>query len=151
MGFSISSNRITEYGFLLTFSVKLTSLVITYISGRRTDELGNGVFFHILGHVHADHGILVAEYCLSQGFAKLGLANACGTQEQEAAYPDAWGLSGRLCPADGTGNGAHCLILPDDAAVDDFLHFQKTLVSSSVRLVTGTPVQLDTTAAMSSA
>ena len=38
---------------------------------------------HILGHIKADHGVLIAEHRLCQRFAQLRLADACGAEEQE--------------------------------------------------------------------
>ena len=43
------------------------------------------MLFHILGHIDADHGVLVAEHGLAQGAAQRCLAHARGPQEQNRA------------------------------------------------------------------
>jgi hypothetical protein len=43
------------------------------------------VLLHVLGHVDADHGLLVVEHELGQRTRQLGLADAGGTDEEERA------------------------------------------------------------------
>ena len=51
--FSTSSNRITWYGRRRTASVSSAALVVADVAGRRTDQPGDGVPLHVLGHVEA--------------------------------------------------------------------------------------------------
>ena len=36
---------------------QLARFVIAHIAGRRTDQLGDRVLFHILGHIHPNQGV----------------------------------------------------------------------------------------------
>ena len=65
---------------------ELAALVVADVSRRRADEARDGVFFHVLGHVYAHHVALVVEETLGEGFCQLGLADAGGAEEEEAAY-----------------------------------------------------------------
>jgi hypothetical protein len=106
---------------------------------------------HILGHVDADHGVLVAEHGLGQRLAQLGLAHAGGAQEQERADGALGILQPHAAAADGPGHGLYGLVLAHHALVELLLHVEQPLALVSVRRVTGMPVHSATTAAMSSA
>ena len=62
---------------------ELAALLVAHISGRRAHQTGHRVLLHVLGHVDADHGVLVAEHGLGQGLAQLGLAHTGGTQNRK--------------------------------------------------------------------
>ena len=62
---------------------ELAALLVTYIAGRRAYQTGDGVLFHVLGHIDTHHGVLIAEHGLSQRLAQLGLAHTGGAEEQE--------------------------------------------------------------------
>ena len=57
---------------------ELATLVVAHVSGRGTDELGDRVLLHELGHVEGDEGVLAAKEELGQGLGELGLAHAGG-------------------------------------------------------------------------
>ena len=65
---------------------KLTALVITHISRRRTNESRHAVALLILTHIYTHHHILIVKHHLCQGLGQLGLTHAGGTQEDETAY-----------------------------------------------------------------
>ena len=46
------NNRIRVCPHLIT---ELSALLVSYISRRRTDHLGNRMFLHIFRHVYTDH------------------------------------------------------------------------------------------------
>ena len=62
---------------------QLSCIVIADIAGRRTDDAGNGVLFHIFGHVKADQGIGGIEQLRGECLHKLGLTDTGGTCENE--------------------------------------------------------------------
>ncbi len=65
---------------------QLTSILVAHISGRCAHQTGGGVTFHELGHVQLDGGFFTAKHELGEGLCQLGLADACGTDEQEVGY-----------------------------------------------------------------
>ena len=64
---------------------KLPALLVANITGRGTDQPGDGMLFHVLRHVNAKHGVLVVEQELRQGTSQFGLSDSSRTQEQERA------------------------------------------------------------------
>ena len=64
---------------------KLAPVVKAHISGRGTDQLGNGMSLHILGHIDPDQGVFASEHGFRQRFAQLRLSHARGTKKQERA------------------------------------------------------------------
>jgi len=63
---------------------KLAPLLIAHVSRRCADEPGDGVALHVLGHVQANEGVLVAEDGPGQGLGKFGLPNARRAKEEES-------------------------------------------------------------------
>ena len=62
---------------------ELAAFVMAYVAGRRTDETGRGVFFHVLAHVHLNQGVRGAEHDFRQIAGQIGFAHAGGAQEEE--------------------------------------------------------------------
>ncbi len=81
------------------------------IAGRRADEAGHGVLFHVLAHVEADKGHAQAG---RQLLGQLGLAHTRGTGQQKRAHRPlgiAQPGSGAL---DGLGQNFHGLLLAEN-------------------------------------
>ena len=64
---------------------KLTSLIITDIPRRRSDQFGYAVLFHILRHIHSDHILFRSEHSLSKSLGQLRLTDAGRAEEQEGS------------------------------------------------------------------
>ncbi len=64
---------------------ELAALVVADVAGRRADEARHRVLLHVLGHVDADHRVLVAEQELGERAGQLGLADARRAEEDERA------------------------------------------------------------------
>ena len=60
---------------------ELSALLISNISWRRTDHLGNTVFLHIFGHIYPDQGCFCTEHSLCQSLGKLCLSHTCRAKE----------------------------------------------------------------------
>ena len=106
---------------------QLPALVVADVPRRGADEPGDGVLLLVLAHVDADHGPLVVEEELGQRLGQLGLADAGGPEEEEAAdRPVGVGQAGPGA-ADGAGHRGHGLLLPDDALVEHVLHADELL------------------------
>ncbi len=104
---------------------ELAALLVAHVARGRADEAGDGVALHILRHVDADDGALVAKHGLRQGFAQLRLAHARGSQEQEGARGPLGVLQPHPAPADGPGHGLHGLVLAHHPLVENLFHPQK--------------------------
>ena len=106
---------------------ELAALVKADISGRRTDELGDRMLLHVLGHIEAEHGVFVAEHSLSKSLAQLGFADACGAEEDERADGTLGILKTYPAAADSLGDRCDSLVLTDYALVENLLHVEQPL------------------------
>ena len=62
---------------------QLSAFFIAYISWRRSDQTGYGVFLHILTHVNTHHILFIIKQTGSQCFCKLRLTYTSWSKEQE--------------------------------------------------------------------
>ena len=106
---------------------QLAAFLIAHVSGRRSDEPGDGELLHILGHIDPHQVVLIIKQSLGQSLGKLCLAYACGAQEQEGANGTVGVLNTGTAALDGLGNGADSLILADHTLVEDRLQIQQLL------------------------
>ena len=87
------------------------------------------VLLHVFRHVDADHGLIVVEHEFGERSGQLGLADAGGPEEDEAADGPVGIAQPGAVAADGVGNQRYSFVLPDDALVqprfhvDELLHF----------------------------
>ena len=104
---------------------ELAALLVAHISGRGTDQAGDGEFLHVFAHVDAHQILFAVKQGLGQGFGQLGLAHAGGTQEQEGAD----GLVGvgdaGAAAEDGLGHQTHRLVLTHHPLVEDLLQMEQ--------------------------
>ena len=64
---------------------ELTTFVVSHVAGRATEEAGHAVGLHEFGHIEPNHGVVSAEHLGCQGTRQLGLPDAGGAEEEEAA------------------------------------------------------------------
>ena len=62
---------------------ELAAFLIADIARRRSDQSGDRVLLHVLGHIDADHRLLVIEQELRQRARQLRLAHAGRAEEDE--------------------------------------------------------------------
>src|ERR1700756_3390137 len=62
---------------------KLSSLLVTYVSGRRTDHSSHGVFFHVFAHVDAHYVLFTIKQTLRQCAGQLGLTHTGRSEKNE--------------------------------------------------------------------
>ncbi|MNC12095.1 hypothetical protein D3C75_598080 [compost metagenome] len=105
---------------------KLAAFLVAYISRRRSDQTGGGVFLHVFGHIDADHGIFVAEESFSKRAGQLGFADAGGTEENEGAHRALRILQACTGPADGAADGFDGFVLADYPVMQNVFHLQET-------------------------
>ena len=104
---------------------ELAALVVTDVTRRAADELGDLELATELGHVEADECVLAAKEVLGERLGKLGLARAGGTKEDKAAAGATRVLERRAAAAHGLGNGLDSLILTDDARLEHAFGLQQ--------------------------
>ena len=61
------------------FFTQLSAALVSHISWRGSDHLGNAVLLHILRHIYTDQGILRTEHGFRKGFAEFRLSDTCGS------------------------------------------------------------------------
>ena len=104
---------------------ELAALVVTDVTRRATDELGDLELATELGHVEADERVLAAKEVFGERLGELGLARAGGTQEDKAAAGATRILERRAAAAHGLGNGLDSLVLTDDARLEHAFGLQQ--------------------------
>ncbi len=102
---------------------QLPRLFIAHIAGRGANQAGDGVSFHVLGHVEADHGLLIAEELLRQGPGQFRFPDPRGTQEDKGTDGSFRVLEARPGPAHRLGHRLHRFLLADNPPVQAFLQF----------------------------
>ena len=114
-------------GLAANLFCQLTAFIVPHISGRRTDQTGHRMPFHIFGHIDSDHGVFVAKHGFCQRFTQFRFANASRTQEQETA-DGAFGIfQADTTTANGTSHSLYGLVLTYDPFVKGIFHMQQTL------------------------
>ena len=108
------------------FFTELSSILITDISRRRSDHLGDAVLFHIFRHVYTDNVILLAKNSLCQSLGKLCLANTGWSQEQERSDRTTRILQTDPATADCLGNCRNGFLLSDHSLMKDLLEMTQT-------------------------
>src|SRR5690554_2782565 len=62
---------------------QVTTLFVTHVSGRRTNQPGHGVLLHKLGHINAHHRFFGIEQERGQRLAQFGFAHTRGAERSE--------------------------------------------------------------------
>ena len=104
--FSISSNSTTRIRLAADGFGELAALLVADVARRRADQAGDAVFFHVFGHVDADHRALVIEQELGERLGQLGLADAGGAEEEERSDRPVLVLQAGAGAAHGVGHRA---------------------------------------------
>src|SRR5437762_1940446 len=104
---------------------ELAALFVTDVSGRRADQLRDRVLLHVLGHVEADQRMVAAEEEIRERARQLGLADAGGPEEYEAADGPVRILQPGARAPDRARDRRDRLLLADDAPVQLDFHPQQ--------------------------
>ena len=129
---------------------QLPAFVVADVAGRRADQPRNGVVLHVFAHVDANHRALVVEQELGQARERFGLADTRGTQKQERADRALVVTQARARAAHGVGHRDQRVSCPITRLRRLSSMWSSFCFSPSSILETGTPVHLETIAAMSS-
>ena len=101
---------------------QLAALLVSDVSGRRADQLRDGVLLHELRHIEADQRLLAAEQKFRQRAGDFGFADARRSQKQERAGRPLGRLQARARTANGARQSRDGLLLADDAPVQFFFN-----------------------------
>src|SRR5271155_3860141 len=104
---------------------QLAALFVTDIAWRRADEFRDGVLLHELGHIEADQRLFGTEEEFGEAASDLGLADARGPEEEEAAHRTERRLQACAAAANGAREGGDGFVLADDALVEFRLDAQQ--------------------------
>ena len=106
---------------------ELAAFLVADVAGRRADQPGDAVLFHVFRHVDADHRPLVVEEELGEGLGQLGLADAGGAEEDERADRPPRVLDPRAGADHRVGDQLHRLLLAHHPLVEDLVEAQQLL------------------------
>src|ERR1043166_3253671 len=106
---------------------KLSALLVTDITGRRTDQARSREFFHVLRHVDLNKRVAVAEHELGKLWGKKRFADAGRAEKNERADRPPRILEIGAAAAEGFGYRGDGLILADDLALEFLLHLEEFL------------------------
>src|SRR5262245_54389669 len=112
----------TAHGFR-----EISALFISDVARRGADQPGDGMLFHELGHIEANHSLFVVEQELSEGTAELGLADAGRAEENKRPDRTVLILQPGAGAADGIRNRVDCAILPYDPSLEPLFHLEELL------------------------
>ena len=106
---------------------QLTAFLVAHISGRRSDQTGDGVFLHIFGHIDPNHIVFIVKQGFCQSLGKLRFTYACGAQEQEGTDGTVGILNAGTAALNGLRYTADGFILTDDPLVKNVFQIQQLL------------------------
>ena len=96
---------------------QLSTLVISHVSRRRTDESRHTVFLLILAHVDTSHHRLVVEEVFGESLGKLRLTHTGGAEENERGYRSLGILKTGTTTAHSIADSLNSLVLTNDTLV----------------------------------
>jgi len=114
-GIRLASDRLGE----------LAALFISHIAGRRADQAGDRIFFHVFRHIDPHEIPLVVKQAFCQRLGEFRLAHAGRPQEQEGADGTVRILDARAGTQNGLGHPGDRLVLADHSLVQDILEMQE--------------------------
>ena len=131
---------------------ELAAFVVADVAGRRAEHPADGVALLVFAHVDADQRLFVVEQELGQRLRQLGLADAAGAQEDEAADGPLRVLAARCAPRrSASATAVIASSWPTIRRCSSSSMRRSLAVSPSSIVFTGMPVQRATTVAMSDA
>ena len=96
---------------------QLAALLVAYISRRRSDQTGDGVFLHVFTHIDSNHVVLIIKQLFRQRFRKLCFTDTGRSKEQERTDRFCRILDSGFGTDDRIRNLGDCLILADNSRV----------------------------------
>ncbi len=105
---------------------ELSALLVSDVSGRRSDQLRNRMLLHVFRHIDADHRILAAEHGFRQRLGEFGLSDAGWTQKQERTDRTVRILQAHAAAPDRLCHRHDSFLLADDALVQDLFEMRET-------------------------
>ena len=107
---------------------ELAAFLIADVAGRRTDNLRDGVFFHVFTHVNPNESLFRAEHSFRQCLGEFGLTDTGRAEEKEGTNRTVRILQADPSAPDSAGYRTPCLILPDDTLMKHRLQLFQALI-----------------------
>ena len=101
---------------------QVSPLFVTNISGRSSNETGDGVLFHELRHIDPYHGSIIVKEKVRQRLGKFGFSDPGGPHEDEGADRTVRILESCPCSPYGVGYRLDRFILTYDPLRDSLFH-----------------------------
>ncbi len=114
-------------GVAAHFFSELSALLIAYVSGRRSDEAGDGELLHVFAHVDADQSVGRIKHVFREFLGQVGLAYTGRAEEEEGADRLVGVFQTDAVALDGFDHLFDSRILSDDAAFESGSHLFETL------------------------
>ena len=133
-------NLIEENHTVWTFShpfAQRSALLIAHISGRCSNQLGNGMLFHVFRHIKPDQAIFIIKQMQSGGFCQSRLANTGWTCKQKASN---WAVFlSQSCSSTNQRSGKlpNCRSMSDNLLLQLLFQRHQSLLLSSRNLLHG--------------
>eukprot|EP00906_Rhabdomonas_costata_P004958 RCo007437 len=118
---------------------QLTTLVVPDVPWGSSDQPGDAVLLHVLGHVNAADRVLIVEQELRQGLAQLSLPNTSGSKEHESSQGPVVLVQPRTGQPNGVCDGSDGMVLANDALLQLSLHVDQLLLLAHHQLVHRNP------------
>src|SRR5256885_3284387 len=116
---------------------QLTTLVVSNIAWRATEQTRDRMWLHVLRHIQADQVILTAEQFSGYGFGHFRLTYTGRTKEQERTNRALWILQTCTRAANGARNSANSLVLTDYTLAQIIFQVQQVLALTLEHLADG--------------
>ena len=135
-------NLIEENHTIWTFShpfAERSALLIAHISGRCSNQLGNGMLFHVFRHIKPDQAIFIIKQMQSGCFRQSCLTNTGWTCKQKASN---WAVFlSQSCSSTNQCSGKlpNCRSMSDNLLLQLLFQRHQSLLLSSRNLLHGNP------------
>ena len=135
-------NFIEENHTIWTFShpfAQRSALLIAHISGRCSNQLGNGMLFHVFRHIKPDQAIFIIKQMQSGGFRQSCLTNTGWTCKQKASNWTVFLSQSRSGTNQCSGKLPNCRSMSDNLLLQLLFQCHQSLLLSSRDLLHGNP------------
>ena len=104
---------------------ELATGLISHVAGRRSDQTTDGVLFHVLRHVDANHGVIAFEQPVGERFGEFCFADTGGAKKEEAGDGAIRVAQASPGPLNRIRDGGDCLMLADHPLMQVILQMQQ--------------------------
>ena len=104
---------------------QISTLIISHITWRRSNQPGNRVFLHVLRHIYPHHGLIAVKNEFGKSLGQLGFSHTGWAHENKGPDRTIGILKSGSGPSHSVGYGFNGLLLPDHPLAEPILHVHK--------------------------